>query len=76
MGPENPLGEAGVELRDILLEVEGGSLDGPNTLSRLMSLEESKRRVLILLAIDHRRGKIGFLRAALTGDRFCSEERP
>ena len=53
MGPENPLGEAGVELRDILLKVERGPLDGPNALSQLMSLEESKRRVLIILAIDH-----------------------
>jgi membrane-associated protease RseP (regulator of RpoE activity) len=76
MRPKSPLVKAGVELRDILLEVEGEPLDGPNALSKLMSLEESKRQVLILLAIDHRRGKIGFLHVTLTGERFCGEERP
>jgi S1-C subfamily serine protease len=76
MRPESPLVKAGVEPRDILLEVEGEPLDGANALSRVMSLEESKRRVHILLAIDHRRGRIGFLRVALTNGRFCNEERP
>ena len=67
---------AGVELKDILLEVEGEPIEGHHGLSRLMRPAESGRRVFIILAIVHRRGRIGFLRFTLTGNRCCDEGRP
>ncbi len=74
--PESPLADAGIEPKDILLEIEGEPLDGPETLSRMVRLVGSESRVYIISAVDHRRGRIGFLHFTLTGNRRCDEGRP
>lgn len=61
---KGPLGEAGFEPGDIILEVEGQPVDGVDSFIEIVNSLESGQEVT-LLAVDHRSGQSGYLQVVV-----------
>jgi serine protease Do len=60
--PKGPLGEAGFEVGDIILEIEGQAVEGYDRFVNLVSLLGPKQKIKVL-ALDHRTGNVGYVEA-------------
>ncbi len=58
--PESPLKEVGLEINDIMLDLNGETVMGLNSFVYLISKLRSKQRST-LLALDHRTGRKGYV---------------
>lgn len=58
--PKGPLGEAGFEVGDIILDMDGQSVDGYENFVNLASLLRPKQRIRIFV-LDHRTGNTGYI---------------
>ncbi len=62
--PRGPLGKAGFEVNDMILEINGRSIRGIDDLaSAIDSLPHGK--VATILALDHRTGRTGYIRVVI-----------
>ena len=64
LDPNGPLGSAGFEVDDILLEINGKTIKKPGDFAELISALKPRQRVT-LLAFDHRSGRTGYVQVAL-----------
>jgi serine protease Do len=62
--PKGPLGAAGFEAGDLILEINGQLISGLDTLIELASALKARQRIT-LLAVDHRSGSVGTVRIVL-----------
>jgi serine protease Do len=62
--PKGPLGEAGFEVADIILDIDGQSVEGYDRFVNLVSLLRPKQQIKIL-ALDHRTGNVGYVEATV-----------
>ncbi len=62
--PKGPLGEAGFEVGDILLDIDGQSVEGYDRFVNLVSLLGPKQKIKVL-ALDHRSGNVGYVEATV-----------
>jgi serine protease Do len=62
--PKGSLGEAGFEVGDIILEIDGQSVEGYDRFVNLVSLLGPKQQIKVL-ALDHRTGNVGYVEATL-----------
>jgi hypothetical protein len=60
LDPTGPLACAGVEVNDVLLEIDGQPLSGFEDLMHIACQLESKQRVIIVI-LDHRTGRKGYI---------------
>jgi Do/DeqQ family serine protease len=58
--PDGPLGEVGFEVGDLILEVDGHSMEGLEDLAKIVQSLRPHQR-LTLLALDHRTGRTGYV---------------
>lgn len=56
--PKGPLGQAGLEVKDILLAINGENIEGIEDFYSRISVVEKKAKVA-LMGLDHRTGRIG-----------------
>ena len=64
LDPKGPLGEAGFERGDILLEVQGRVIAGMDGFVNLVSALPPGQKV-VLLAIDHKTGQAGYVQVQI-----------
>ncbi len=58
--PGSPLGDVGFELNDMIMEVEGRPVKGPtHFMDQIINLRQRQR--VIMLGLDHRTGRSGFV---------------
>ena len=62
--PKGPLGAAGLEAGDMILEINGQAITGIDTFIELAGSLEARQRVT-LVAADHRNGNLGAVRVIL-----------
>ena len=62
--PHGALGKAGLEVRDILLAIEGQPLDSIESLAQLTGAFKPQQRITVL-ALDHRSGNTGDVQVVL-----------
>jgi S1-C subfamily serine protease len=62
--PKGPLGDVGLEVRDLILEVNGQSVEGVEGFVSIVSSLPPQARIAIL-ALDHRTGNTGYVRVAI-----------
>jgi len=62
--PRGPLGEAGLEVGDILLEIEGQPIESWESFLELVRSLQPKQQTTFL-AMDHRTGNTGYVRVAV-----------
>lgn len=60
ISPESPLKEVGIEIYDVVLDVNGEAVMGLNSFADLINNLKSKQRAT-LLALDHRTGRKGYV---------------
>ena len=61
--PNGPLGRAGFEQKDIILEINGQTVDDLKRFVELLST--LKRTRIVILAMDHRTGRTGYVQVEL-----------
>jgi len=59
-----PLGEAGLEVGDILLQLDGQAFEGPDGFANLVRSLPPRQRIT-LLALDHRSGNTGYVQTVV-----------
>ncbi len=64
LDPKGPLGEAGFELGDVILEVNGQSIEGLEDFVSIISVLQHKQKIA-LLALDHRSGNTGYVQVVV-----------
>jgi serine protease Do len=64
VSPKGPFGKAGLEPKDLILQVNGESVKGTEGFADLMSSLPAKQP-LMLLALDHRSGQSGYVQMTL-----------
>ncbi|NLW34112.1 Do family serine endopeptidase [Syntrophorhabdus aromaticivorans] len=62
--PKGPLGRVGFEAGDMILEVNGQAVSGPENFIELVALLKPKQQVT-LLAVDHSSGSSGYVQAVV-----------
>jgi len=62
--PDSPLAEIGMEVNDLILEIEGRSVKGPEDFRDHVSALKPGQRVTIL-GLDHRTGRTGYIRVVV-----------
>ncbi len=62
--PQGALGQAGLEVHDILLAIEGQAIEGVDGLAGLVAALKPHQRMTVL-ALDHRSGETGSVQAVL-----------
>jgi len=62
--PKGPMGKAGLEVRDILLGIEGQDIRGVEGLMELLGSIKPRQRVTFI-ALDHRTGNTGLVEVAV-----------
>lgn len=62
--PKGPLGVAGFEVGDIILDIDGQSVDGYQSFITLASLLRPKQQIRIFV-LDHRTGNTGYVEATV-----------
>jgi serine protease Do len=62
--PKGPMGEAGFEVADIILDIDGQSVEGYDRFVNLVSLLQPKQQIKVL-ALDHRTGNVGYVEATV-----------
>jgi serine protease DegS len=60
LDPKGPLAEAGFEVDDMILAINGEPIEGIETFGELVSSFKPKQKISIL-ALDHRTGNTGTL---------------
>ncbi len=60
---KGPMGNAGLEVRDLILEINGIPVSDPMEVARM--LQDFKGDVLTLLAMDHRSGRKGYVQVRI-----------
>ncbi|MBW2108447.1 MAG: trypsin-like peptidase domain-containing protein [Deltaproteobacteria bacterium] len=60
LDPTGPLARAGVEINDMMLEINGQRIKGPDHFVQLVSCTKPRKRVTILV-LDHRTGRAGYI---------------
>lgn len=63
--PSGPMGRAGFEVSDIILEVNGKSIKDVQTLWEEISATNPRHRRITFLAMDHRSGRTGYVQLPL-----------
>ncbi len=61
--PNGPLGKAGFERRDIILEINGQTVDDLRRFVDILTTSKSDR--IVILALDHRTGRTGYVQVEL-----------
>lgn len=64
VNPKGPLGKAGFEVGDLILEVDGHPVDGPANFAAIMDALPHHTKVM-LLAVDHRTGQTGYVKVEI-----------
>ena len=64
LDPRGPLGEAGLEVGDILLQLDGQAFEGPDGFANLVRSLPPRQRIT-LLALDHRSGNTGYVQTVV-----------
>jgi serine protease Do len=62
--PQGPLGKAGLEVKDILLTIEGQAIEGVDGLAGFVAALKPHQRITVL-ALDHRSGETGSVQAVI-----------
>jgi serine protease Do len=62
--PQGPLGQAGLEVKDILLTIEGQAIDGVDGLAGMVAALKPHQHITVL-ALDHRSGETGSVEAVI-----------
>jgi len=64
VSPKGPFGQAGLEPKDFILQVNGEAVKGTDGFTELMSSLPAKQP-LVVLALDHRSGQSGYVQMTL-----------
>jgi serine protease Do len=64
VSPKGPFGQAGLEPKDFILQVNGEAVKGTDGFAELMSALPPKQP-LVVLALDHRSGQSGYVQMTL-----------
>ena len=64
VSPKGPFGQAGLEPRDLILQVNGQAINGLEGFSELFGTLQTKQPMMVL-ALDHRTGQSGYIQVSL-----------
>jgi serine protease Do len=64
VSPKGPFGHAGLEPRDLILQVNGQAINGLEGFSELFGTLQAKQPMMVL-ALDHRTGQSGYIQVSL-----------
>jgi serine protease Do len=62
--PKGPLGKAGFEKGDLILQINNRPIEGPEDLSSMLSSLPSRQQIVVLV-VDHKSGEAGYVQVVL-----------
>jgi S1-C subfamily serine protease len=64
VNPRSALAQAGLEVQDLLLAIEGHAIEGVDALAELVAALKPQQHITVL-ALDHRSGETGSIQAVI-----------